>query len=282
MSEKTKSYKGFHMDMTCNGFQFEIGRSYKHGGNVKCCSTGFHSCEYPLDVFEYYDPSDSRYAIVSTEGKTDRDGSDTKFAAAKITIEAELKIPEMVQHAVGWIMAQLIPNREQTVIPGDRSAATNTGYRSAATNTGDRSAATNTGHQSAATNTGYQSAATNTGYQSAATNTGDRSAATNTGYRSAATNTGYQSAATNTGDRSAATNTGHQSAATVEGRDSVAISSGPAGKAKACKDSAIVLCYRDDVGHLIHIRASKVGDNGIKPDTWYSLNDDAEFIEITE
>ncbi|EAO5301562.1 hypothetical protein RCB67_002506 [Salmonella enterica] len=161
---------------------------------------------------------------------------------------------------------------------GNRSAATNTGYQSAATNTGYQSAATNTGNRSAATNTGYQSAATNTGNRSAATNTGNRSAATNTGNRSAATNTGYQSAATNTGNRSAATNTGNRSAAEVSGSQSVAASLGIEGKARASEGGAIVLCYRDEDGELIHIRASKVGENGIMPNTWYQLNEDGEFV----
>ncbi|EOF3775896.1 hypothetical protein IFH51_003414 [Salmonella enterica subsp. enterica serovar Kentucky] len=118
--------------------------------------------------------------------------------------------------------------------------------------------------------TGNQSAATNTGYQSAATNTGYQSAATNTGYQSAATNTGYQSAATNTGDLSAAE---------VSGSQSVAASLGIEGKARASEGGAIVLCYRDEDGELIHIRASKVGENGIMPDIWYQLNEDGEFVE---
>ncbi|EBS7205256.1 hypothetical protein CCR28_25005 [Salmonella enterica] len=162
---------------------------------------------------------------------------------------------------------------------GDQSAATNTGYRSAATNTGNRSAATNTGNWSAATNTGNRSAATNTGNWSAATNTGNRSAATNTGDRSAATNTGNWSAATNTGYQSAATNTGNWSAAEVSGSQSVAAAFGIEGKARASEGAAIVLCYRDEDGELIHIRASKVGENGIMPDTWYQLDEDGEFVE---
>ncbi|MBA8034201.1 hypothetical protein HV096_19345 [Citrobacter freundii] len=173
---------------------------------------------------------------------------------------------------------------------GGQSAATNTGYQSAATNTGDRSAATNTGYRSAATNTGYQSAATNTGNQSAATNTGDRSAATNTGDQSAATNTGdqsaatntgYQSAATNTGDQSAATNTGYRSAAEVSGSQSVAAALGIEGKARASEGGAIILCFRSDEGELIHIRASKVGDNGVMPNTWYQLDENGEFVEAS-
>ncbi|EDG8635307.1 TPA: hypothetical protein R4C32_004465 [Salmonella enterica subsp. enterica serovar Newport] len=109
-----------------------------------------------------------------------------------------------------------------------------------------------------------------TGDWSAATNTGNRSAATNTGNRSAATNTGYQSAATNTGD---------WSAAEVSGSQSVAASLGIEGKARASEGGAIVLCYRDEDGELIHIRASKVGENGIMPDIWYQLNEDGEFVE---
>ncbi|EAT5390774.1 hypothetical protein EXF12_26995 [Salmonella enterica] len=91
-----------------------------------------------------------------------------------------------------------------------------------------------------------------------------------TGDWSAATNTGYQSAATNTGDRSAAE---------VSGSQSVAASLGIEGKARASEGGAIVLCYRDKNGELIHIRASKVGENGIMPNTWYQLNEDGEFVE---
>ncbi|EDI4091852.1 hypothetical protein CEB60_22280 [Salmonella enterica subsp. enterica serovar Kentucky] len=109
--------------------------------------------------------------------------------------------------------------------------------------------------------------------------TGNRSAATNTGNRSAATNTGNRSAATNTGDWSAATNTGDWSAAEVSGSQSVAASLGIEGKARASEGGAIVLCYRDEDGELIHIRASKVGENGIMPDIWYQLNEDGEFVE---
>ncbi|EBB0783837.1 hypothetical protein CGM00_22100 [Salmonella enterica] len=108
---------------------------------------------------------------------------------------------------------------------------------------------------------------------------GNRSAATNTGNRSAATNTGDRSAATNTGDRSAATNTGDRSAAEVSGSQSVAASLGIEGKARASEGGAIVLCYRDEDGELIHIRASKVGENGIMPNTWYQLDKDGEFVE---
>ena len=311
MTEENKeiiAYKGFGSDWKCRGHQYEIGKTYEHEGKVEACKSGFHSCEYPLDVFSYYAPSESKFAVVKAGGEISKGDDDSKIASTKITIEAELNIPKLVQKAVDFIMGKINWTNKQSNT-GDRSAATNTGYRSAATNTGDQSAATNTGNWSAATNTGNWSAATNTGnwsaatntgnwsaatntgnwsaatntgYRSAATNTGDRSAATNTGYRSAATNTGNWSAATNTGNWSAATNTGYQSVAEVSGEHSIAASLGEKSKARAGVNGAIVCVYRNDDGELIHIRASKVGENGIKPDTWYTLNKNGEFIEVND
>ncbi|WP_241784817.1 DUF7666 domain-containing protein [Pseudomonas aeruginosa] len=273
------AYKGFKQDLTCRSYQFEIGGTYKHEGEVEACASGFHSCEYPLDVFGYYAPGDSRFAIVKASGQLSRHDDDSKIASATLVVEAEISMPTMISRALDWIMSKVDKSVEQTVVggtasnTGNRSAASNTGYQSAASNTGDYSAASNTGNRSAASNTGNRSAASNTGDYSAASNTGDYSAASNTGNRSAASNTGYQSAASNTG---------YRSAAEVSGKESVAASLGIEGRARASAGSAIVLCHRDDEGRLIHIRASKVGENGVEPDTWYQLNAEGEFVEFGE
>ncbi|HCH9124158.1 TPA: hypothetical protein NNT09_003757 [Salmonella enterica] len=261
MTKEIVTFKGFNKDLKCRDFQFEIGKTFHHDGKVEACGSGFHACECPFDVFSYYSPADSRFAETISFGITDREeDGDTKIASASITIKAELTLPQFIQRGIEWIWSKIDKSLEQQIMCGDCSAATNTG------------------DCSAATNTGYCSAATNTGYCSAATNTGDCSAATNTGYCSAATNTGYCSAATNTGYCSAATNTGNRSAAEVSGSQSVAAAFGIEGKARASEGGAIVLCYRDEDGELIHIRASKVGENGIMPNTWYQLNEDGEFV----
>ncbi|WP_228489878.1 hypothetical protein [Pseudomonas aeruginosa] len=246
------AYKGFKQDLTCLGYQFEIGGTYKHEGEVEACASGFHSCEYPLDVFGYYAPGDSRFAIVKASGQLSRHDDDSKIASATLVVEAEISMPTMISRAIDWVMSKVDKSVEQTVVGGTAS------------NTGNYSAASNTGDYSAASNTGYQSAASNTGYQSAASNTGN------------------YSAASNTGNRSAASNTGNYSAAEVSGKESVAASLGIEGRARASAGSAIVLCHRDDEGRLIHIRASKVGENGVEPDTWYQLNAEGEFVEFDE
>ncbi|EJO1420793.1 hypothetical protein NRA22_003508 [Salmonella enterica subsp. enterica serovar Kentucky] len=244
MTKEIVTFKGFNKDLTCRDFQFAIGETFHHDGKVEACGSGFHACECPFDVFSYYPPAESRYAETISFGVIDREEEgDTKIASASITIKSELTLPQFIQRGIEWIWSKIDKSLEQQIMTGNRSAATNTGNRSAATNTGDWSAATNTGNRSAATNTGDWSAATNTGYQSAATNTGNRSAAE------------------------------------VSGSQSVAASLGIEGKARASEGGAIVLCYRDEDGELIHIRASKVGENGIMPDIWYQLNEDGEFVE---
>ena len=246
------AYKGFNADLTCRDFQFQIGETYTHEGKVEACASGFHACENPLDVFNYYSPA-SRFAIVECLGEINKESNgDSKIACGSIYIKAEIGLPTLISKAVDLILSK---------IKWDTAKESNTGHRSAATNTGDSSAATNTGDSSAATNTGHRSAATNTGYCSAATNTGHYSAATNTGYCSAATNTG------------------HYSAAEVTGAHSIAAALGYESKAKAGKGCAIVCVYRNDDDELIHIRASKVGDNGIEAGKWYTLDKNGEFIE---
>ena len=245
MTEKTNgiaAYKGFNQDLKCRDFQYEIGKTYKHKGEVSVCNSGFHACENPLAVFEHYPPT-SRFAIVKCAGKISKDINDKKIACGELTVEAEIWLPELISEAVKWIHSRVdLENKKIS-------------------NTGCRSVASNTGYKSVAGNTGYQSVAGNTGYQSVASNTGHQSVASNTGHQSVASNTGYKSAAE------------------VSGLQSVACALGAESKAKAAAGGAIVCVYRNDDDDLIHIRAAKVGDDGIKADTWYTLDDKGEFVE---
>ena len=62
--EKTiKGFKAYNKDLICNGFQYEVGKEYKHEGELKICNSGFHFCENPLDTLNYYDLCDSEFTI---------------------------------------------------------------------------------------------------------------------------------------------------------------------------------------------------------------------------
>ena len=82
------AYKGFNTDLTCRDFQFQIGETYTHEGKVKACASGFHACENPLDVFNYYSPA-SRFAVVECSGKINKESdSDSKIACGRIHIKS--------------------------------------------------------------------------------------------------------------------------------------------------------------------------------------------------
>ena len=236
MKKKTNeitAYKGFDQDLKCRDFQYEIGKTYKHKGEVSVCNSGFHACENPLAVFEHYPPT-SRFAIVKCAGKISKDINDKKIACGELTVEAEILLPELISEGVEWIHSRVdLENKKIS----------------------------------------------NTGNYSAASNVGNWSVASNTGNYSAASNVGYKSVASNVGDNSVASNTGYKSAAEVSGLQSVACALGAESKAKAAAGGAIVCVYRNDDDDLIHIRSAKVGDDGIKADTWYMLDDTGEFVE---
>lgn len=47
-------FKGFNKDLTCRRFQFEVGKVFKHEGDLKICNKGFHYCLNLKDVSTYY------------------------------------------------------------------------------------------------------------------------------------------------------------------------------------------------------------------------------------
>ena len=147
-----KAYKGFDKDLKCRGFQYEIGKEYETDKAV-ACETGFHACEYPLDVLGYYPPNVSRYCEVEQSGETDKRGDDTKVASTKIKIGAEIGIAGLVKAAIEYT------KERATEVKGGRTSQ-------------DRGAASATGNHGAASATGYEGAASATGYRGAASATG--------------------------------------------------------------------------------------------------------------
>ena len=117
-----RAYKAFDQNLQCRGFQFEVGQVYEHDGPVKACESGFHACENPLDVWSYY-PLDSRYAVVELGGDVSRH-DDSKIAAARITISAEIALPQIISDGVAYLMGRCQGAR------GDNSQLAASGYDS--------------------------------------------------------------------------------------------------------------------------------------------------------
>ena len=186
-----KAYKGFNHDMTCRGFQYEEGKTYEMEGYVECCEKGFHACEYPLDCFAYYAPSQSVYREVEQDGKLSRAEDDTKVASSKITVGAKLDIAGLVKASFEYIKERADKTKSNHS-KAKRKINSATGDMSANSATGDMSANSATGDRSANSATGYGSANSATGDWSANSATGNRSANSATGYGSANISTGIE------------------------------------------------------------------------------------------
>ena len=102
------AYKAFDKDLKCRSYQFAVGNEYEVSGSIIPCNNGFHACQNPLDVLDFYDLTESRFAKVTQFGEYKTDGN--KTASAKIKIDIELKLPEFISEAVSYMMA-LVKNK---------------------------------------------------------------------------------------------------------------------------------------------------------------------------
>jgi hypothetical protein len=253
-----QAIKGFKRDLTCRGFQFEIGKEYSVTGKVKPCSNGFHACPIdtvdPLRVFGFYAPGQSRYCVVDQGGEI-VPHDDDKAASSTIFIRREISIGEIVERAVKFRL--------------DRAKATgetsNSGMRGAASNSGDCGAASNSGDCGAASNSGDYGAASNSGYGGAASNSGMRGAASNSGDCGAASNSGDYGAASNSGVHGVASNSGIHGAVFSHAPDSKVMCEGD-GQALYCTEFATD-------GSIKSVGCGITGRDGIVAGVWYVCKD---------
>ena len=106
MKSNTKaiqSYKGFDQNLRCRGEQFTIGETKSLEGEIKPCEHGYHACEEPFKVFDYYPPTSSRYCEVEQSGDMKREGD--KIASRTIKVKTEIGIPGLVKAQIEYVKA---------------------------------------------------------------------------------------------------------------------------------------------------------------------------------
>ena len=230
-AEVITAFKGFDKNLQCRGYQFEIGKTHTHEGEVEACSSGFHSCENPLDVLNYYplisdDGSLNRFASVKASGTISRHDEDSKIASASLLVEVELKLPEFISAAVNWIKAAC--TTEETAASGHSSKLAASGNYSKLAASGDYSKLAASGHYS-------------------------------------------QLAAS-----------GHYSQLAASGDSSIVCAASANCKASAGNNGCIVLARWVESEKRYRASVAYVGENGIKPNVFYELDENGEFVEAEQ
>ena len=137
---KIITYKGFDKDFKCRGFQYEVGNTYETDDDIACCNRGFHACESPMEVFDYYDMLTSRFAEVEQSGKIDKEATSTKTCSSRIKIKAELKLADIINLGVEWLKEITSPSKieaNNTSNDGDYAQIGSSGYYAKIGSSGD-------------------------------------------------------------------------------------------------------------------------------------------------
>ena len=245
MSEKIIAYKAMDKNMMCRGKQYEVGKTY-HEEKADCCHAGMHACENPLDVLHYYPLSDGiRIFKVECGGDISReDGKDTKLACTELTVEAEIKIADMVKLGVKAVMDRVNKN-----VKGTKNKAS-----------GDWSTGAASGDWSTGAASGNCSTGAASGYKSTGAASGDWS-------------TGAASGNWSTGAAS-----GDYCRAEAFGKDSIAVANGAHSKARGAMGCYLVLTEYDNNGSMICAKMARVDGSAIRENVYYTLKN-GEFVE---
>ena len=239
-----KSYKGFDKNLRCRDFQYKIGGIYEMDGEIKVCNRGFHACESPFDVFDYYTMIDSRFCEVEQDGNISKEDRGTKICSSKIKIKAELKLADMINLGIEWLKEITLPEKIKTSIKDNSS--------------------------------GNYAKIGSSGYDAKIGSSGDGAQIGSSGYDAKIGSSGNNAKIGSSGDGAKIGSSGNNAKIDSTGKDCVIMCAGINPVAKASKGSWITLSewsYSEGKQRYIPIcvKTEFVDGEKIKADTYYSL-----------
>ena len=264
MNKPIKSYKAFDENMRCRGFQYEVGKEYDMNGDIKCCKRGFHACESPMEVWDYYDMLTSRFAEVEQSGKISAEGDTTKVCSSHIKIKAELKLADIINVGVEWLKDLTSPSK----IKDDSTALNDDGF--------DKKQIGSSGNSAKIGSSGNSAQIGSSGNSAQIGSSGD--------YAQIGSSGNYAKIGSS-GNSAQIGSSGNSAKIDSTGEDSVIMCAGLRSVAKAKIGSWITLSewkHDDRKGRWVPVcvKTERVDGIKIKPDTWYKLQD-GEFVEAT-
>ena len=256
MSKKViTSYKAFDKNMQCRGFQYEVGKEYEMDGEIKCCNRGFHACKSPIEVWNYYDMLDSRYAEVEQSGKIEKEENSTKVCSSHIKIKAELKLDDIINIGVEWLKDITSPSK----VKADGVLNDNGDRRKQIGSSGD-----------------YAQIGSS----------GDYAKIGSSGDYAQIGSSGNSAQIGSSGDYAQIGSSGNYAQIDSTGEDSVIMCASNSSRAKAKVGSWITLAewkwsYEKKRDVPVYVKTEYVDGENIKADTWYQLKN-RKFVEVTE
>ena len=273
MSENViTSYKGFDKNMKCRGFKYEVGKEYEMDGEIKCCNRGFHACKSPIEVWDYYDMLNSRFAEVELSGKIDEEEKSTKICSSRIKIKAELKLADIINIGVEWLKDITSPSK----VKAD-GVLNDNGYR--------RKQIGSSGNYAKIGSSGYSAKIGSSGESAQIGSSGDYAKIGSSGYSAKIGSSGnYAKIGSSgesaqigsSGDSAKIGSSGDYAQIDSTGEDSVIMCAGNESKAKAKVGSWITLAewkWSDEKNRNVPVcvKTEYVDGENIKADTWYQL-----------
>lgn len=248
-----KSYKGFDKNLRCRGFQYKIGGIYEMDGKIKMRNRGFHACESPFDVFDYYTMIDSRFCEVEQDGNISKWDRGTKICSSKIKIKAELKLADMINLGVEWLKEITSPEKIKTSIKDNSS-----GNYAKIGSSGDEAQIGSSGYGAKIGSSGHGAQIGSSGNNAQIGSSGDEAKIGSSGDGAKISSSGYGAKIDSTGE------------------DCVIMCAGINSVAKASKGSWVTLSewsYSEEKQRYIPIcvKTEFVDGEKIKADTYYSL-----------
>jgi hypothetical protein len=301
MSENViTSYKGFDKNMKCRGFQYEVGKEYEMDGEIKCCNRGFHACKSPLEVWDYYDILNSRYAEVEQSGKIDAEENTTKVCSSRIKIKAELKLADIINIGVEWLKDITSPSKvkedsalndngyrkKQIGSSGDYAQIGSSGDYAQIGSSGDYAQIGSSGDYAQIGSSGDYAQIGSSGDSAKIGSSGDYAKIGSSGYYAKIGSSGDSAKIGSSGDYAQIGSSGNYAKIDSTGEDSVVMCAGNKSIAKATVGSWITLAEwkwndkkKRDVP--VCVKTEYVDGENIKADTWYQLKN-RKFVEVTE
>ena len=255
-----KAYKGFNKDLTCRGYQYEVGKTHIYEGDIQICKQGFHACENPLDVLDTdYCSIDNKFCEVEVDGDIQKE--DKKLVCSSIRLTAEIGFIGLFKAGIEWLKQVTNP---QAII--DNTKIEN-----------------QSGYSAKIGSSGYSAQIGSSGDYAQIGSSGDSAKIGSSGYSAQIGSSGYSAQIGSSGDYAQIGSSGDSAKIDSTGEDSVICCAGSNSIVKSKIGSWITLAEwkysKEKRRHIpVCVKTEYVDGERIKENTWYKL-ENGEFKE---